>query len=80
MDRKTVYFLKKYESDEFLKYEMRKPTFGEYKKNMKNICFFLILFSYFSLLSYYFHMFFHIIFIFFHKHINNHIFSTLSIS
>ena len=78
MDRKTVYFLKKNESDEFLKYEMRKPTFGEYKKNMKNICFYsiFIFFSIFILLSY----FVHIIFIFFHKHINNHIFSTLSIS
>ena len=68
MDRKTVYFLKKDESDEFLKYEMRKPTFGEYKK----IC-----------VLYYFHIFLHVhmIFIFcsyyfyiFHKHINNHIF------
>ena len=65
MDRKTVYFLKKYESDEFLKYEMRKPTFGEYKKNMKNICFFFnIIFIFFSIVilfsyvfSYYFHIF-----------------------
>ena len=64
MDRKTVYFLKKYESDEFLKYEMRKPTFGEYKKNMKNICFlyyfhiFLYCHIIFIFCSYYFHIFF----------------------
>ena len=64
MDRKTVYFLKKYESDEFLKYEMKKPTFGEYKKNMKNICFFYIIFIFFSIVILFSYVF-HIIFIFF---------------